>query len=58
MLEAARDTLPLHTHIASLFELTLDRLRQEATAMRRVEPPSAASGTADFIIAGSAVIAA
>jgi hypothetical protein len=35
-LELAKDALPPHSHIASLFELTLHRLREEADAMRRV----------------------
>ena len=37
MLEIARDGLPRHSHIESLFELTLHRLREEADAMRRIE---------------------
>ena len=34
-LEAARDALPSHSHIAALFSLTLYRLEEEAEAMRR-----------------------
>jgi hypothetical protein len=35
-LEIARDALPVHSHIESLFSLTLYRLRDEADAMHRV----------------------
>jgi hypothetical protein len=42
-LEAARDALPSHSHIAALFSLTLYRLEDEADAMRRVALKRAAS---------------
>jgi len=42
-LEAARDALPSHSHIAALLSLTLYRLEEEADAMRRVALKSAAS---------------
>jgi len=35
-LEAARDALPVNSHIAALLSLTLCRLEEEADAMRRV----------------------
>jgi hypothetical protein len=35
-LDAARDALPLHSHIAALLSLTLYRLEEEAEAIRRV----------------------
>jgi hypothetical protein len=41
-LELARDGLPVHSHIASLFALTLQRLRDEAEAVRRVQLKRAA----------------
>lgn len=41
-LELARDELPPHSHIAALFEVTLYRLREEATAMHPVELKKAA----------------
>jgi hypothetical protein len=36
-LELARATLPAHSHIAALFELTLHRLREEADVLHRVQ---------------------
>jgi hypothetical protein len=41
-LEAARDALPPHNHIAALFSLTLSRLEEEADVIRRVALRSAA----------------
>jgi hypothetical protein len=35
-LQAALDTLPSHSHTAALFSLTLNRLEEEADAIRRV----------------------
>ena len=37
VLETARDTLPTHSHTVALFELTLDRLRQEADILYRLQ---------------------
>jgi hypothetical protein len=34
-LEAARTSLPAHSHLATLFDLTLVRLRDEAVAAQR-----------------------
>ena len=37
-IQADRDALPQHSHVASLVELTLDRLQQEADALHRLQP--------------------
>lgn len=42
MLEAAREALPSHSHVESLFSLTLYRLVGEADALRRAALGSAA----------------
>ena len=42
MLEVARDSLPAHSHIAALFELTLYRLREEAEVRHRDQHRKAA----------------
>ncbi len=41
-LEMARASLPVHSRLAALFDLTLDRLRDEAEAPHRVPWRSAA----------------
>lgn len=45
-LEVARDALPSQSHIAALFSLTLDRMEDEADAMRRVARQGAPSRAA------------
>jgi hypothetical protein len=35
-LESARAALPVHSHLAALFDLTLVRLRDEADAVHRI----------------------